>query len=188
MTSRKVILNMLSARKFLVPTDPEEIKKITESEDEQYSTHKIDDPNVKIYIFYPVGPKVGVLPIRQYVKIMNDNNVNRAIVVAKESITPFAKQIFVDSKKNGLVMEYFKENELLIDKLKHVLVPKHELIDESEKDELLQIYKLKEAQLPKILSTDPIARYFGARRGEVFKITRVSETAGKYINYRIVSG
>jgi DNA-directed RNA polymerase I, II, and III subunit RPABC1 len=55
-----------------------------------------------------------------------------------------------------------------------------------KKKELLKIYKLKEGQLPKMLTSDPIARYFGARKGQVFKITRASESSGEYIYYRVV--
>lgn len=82
--------------------------------------------------------------------------------------------------------EYFNIKELIVNITKHELVPKHKLFGGDELKALLERYKVKVQQLPKILVTDPVAKYYGLKRGQVVKIIRRSETAGVYVTYRFV--
>jgi DNA-directed RNA polymerases I, II, and III subunit RPABC1 len=83
-------------------------------------------------------------------------------------------------------VEYFLVDELVFNITTHEYVPKHEMMTQVEKAVLLKRYTLKEHQLPRIQKDDPVARYYGSMTGDVFKITRLSETAGRYVTYRIV--
>ncbi len=68
----------------------------------------------------------------------------------------------------------------------HELIPKHEILTEKEKEEVLQVYDAQLDHLPKILAADPVAAMIGAKAGDVVKITRKSATAGVAVYYRLV--
>lgn len=138
-----------------------------------------------IYVFFPDEQKVGVDTVRRYKDIMKENNIKRAIIVIMLKITPFAKTDIITSL-NEFYIEIFSENELLINIVDHKLVPKHELLSIEEKKELLDKYSCKETQLPRISIEDPVAKYYGLKKKDVVKITRISETAGYTNYYRIV--
>ena len=68
----------------------------------------------------------------------------------------------------------------------HSFVPKHELLSEQEAEELLRRLDVSRQQLPYILASDPMVKKLGAKFGDIIKITRESETAGKAVYYRVV--
>jgi len=144
-----------------------------------------DDPTEQLFVFFPDDPKVGIKTIKKYCERMQDENISRAIIVVQQGMTPSAKQSLSDMAPR-YILEQFLEAELLINITEHKLVPEHIILTNEEKQELLQRYKLKESQLPRIQQGDPVARYYGLKRGQVVKIVRPSETAGRYVTYRLV--
>jgi len=144
-----------------------------------------DDPTDQLFVFFPEDRKIGIKTIKAYCQRMQEENITRAVIVLQDGMTPSAKQALLDMAPK-YILEQFLEAELMINITEHELVPEHVVMTNEEKAELLARYKLKESQLPRIQAGDPVARYFGLKRGQVVKIIRPSETAGRYITYRLV--
>ena len=69
----------------------------------------------------------------------------------------------------------------------HELVPKHILLTEDEKNNVMKKYGIKRmSQFPKILKSDPVVNILGAKIGDLIKIIRKSETAKESVYYRVV--
>eukprot|EP00761_Pharyngomonas_kirbyi_P000333 gb/GECH01000333.1/.p1 GENE.gb/GECH01000333.1/~~gb/GECH01000333.1/.p1 ORF type:complete len:218 (+),score=31.31 gb/GECH01000333.1/:1-654(+) len=205
---RRTVLQMLRDRDYFVSTSDMEMsfpqftqeygEKVTGPSDmEGYAanisrermlimTRKKDDPSDLLFVFFASEPKIGVKPIRSIHKHLQDNQAMRAILVVQQQMTNYAKEAIRELLTKGFVVESFLESELLVNITQHELVPQHIPLSTEDKDNLLQKYKLKDWQLPRIKITDPVARYYGLRKGQVVKIVRPSETAGRYVTYRLV--
>ena len=68
----------------------------------------------------------------------------------------------------------------------HLMVPIHILLNEEEVEKLLNKYRIKPYQLPKIKDSDPAVIVIEAQPGDIIKILRKSPTAGEAIAYRYV--
>mmetsp|Transcript_43818 Transcript_43818/g.72817 ORF Transcript_43818/g.72817 Transcript_43818/m.72817 type:complete len:207 (-) Transcript_43818:85-705(-) len=192
----RTILQMLRDRGYIISQEDldmsedtfrEQFGEVPAREGLTIMVQKRDDPTDQLFVFWPTDPKVGVKPIKRYMERMNEEEVKRAILVVQQNMTAFAKQAIVEiCATEGLSIEQFQESELLINITEHVLVPQHVVLTKEEKKTLLTKYRLKESQLPRMQISDPVARYYGLARGQVVKIVRPSETAGKYVTYRLV--
>ncbi|XP_053201949.1 DNA-directed RNA polymerases I, II, and III subunit RPABC1-like [Panonychus citri] len=196
---RKTIMQLCHDRGYLVTQD--ELDQTLEQFKEQFGDRPSerhparsdlivlvahnDDPTDQMFVFFPDEPKIGIKTVKNYCQRMQEENISRAIIVVQMGMTPSAKQALSDMAPK-YILEQFLESELLINITEHELVPEHVVLTPEEKSELLTNYKLKENQLMRIQASDPVARYYGLKRGQVVKINRPSETAGRYISYRLV--
>lgn len=136
-----------------------------------------------VWVNFCEEASVGVKTMREFVILVASKHFSNALFIYQTSITPAAQRLIPSVAP--AIIETFQESDLVVNITKHVLVPKHIVLSDSEKKELLQKYRLKESQLPRIQGLDPVARYLGLKRGQVVKIIRRSETSGRYASYRI---
>lgn len=97
-------------------------------------------------------------------------DTQKVILVTSGSIsgaTIKAKDAMVDQD-----IEFYNIDEFLFDKPRHKLVPPHFLIKKGEIDKKLKGMDIK--NFPDIKIGDPIAKWYGAQVGDVFKIIRKS--------------
>ena len=144
--------------------------------DDQIKATKSDGQTV--YAFFSHTPKFNVESIQEYITIMNNLKIKHGIIIFKDTITPIAKKIV----KNIIDMsiELFNSKDMQYNITKHRLVPIHVSLPLKESEEFKTTYG---TQIPKILTTDPISKFYAFKQGEIIKITRKNGV----IAYRIVS-
>ncbi|KAJ3197474.1 hypothetical protein HK101_003172 [Irineochytrium annulatum] len=141
----------------------------------------------QLLVFFADDETVGIKPIKKYCEQMMQQSIMKAIVIYQKNLTPSAHKV-IHEMAPKYAIEIFQEAELLVNITQHTLVPKHVVLSKEQKATLLARYRLKDTQLPRIQPNDPVARYYGLKRGQVVQITRPSETAGKYVTYRCKCG
>jgi DNA-directed RNA polymerase subunit H (RpoH/RPB5) len=185
------VIKMLTNRGLLKKSDlNENISKITESirETDEYKI-TLDYPERyyenenKTFIVKIINQKIAGVSKTSIIGEFLYENKNSPKIVVVNSITSKALNQIETEFKNT---EVFLERELMIDLVSHVAVPKHELLTDKDAEQVLQEYETKKREMPKIFITDPVAKYFNARLGQIFRIIRSSETSGQSAYYRLV--
>jgi DNA-directed RNA polymerase subunit H (RpoH/RPB5) len=104
-------------------------------------------------------------------------------IVIVTSVGTKARQ-FIDAKYKNT--EIFTEENMMINLVDHVLVPKHELLSPEKTNTFYTDFKCKKRNMPKMFTGDPVARYFNMKSNDIVRITRPSDTSGSYNSYRLV--
>lgn len=135
---------------------------------------KVRASNISSLIYEMVEEKLQ--PNDTLVLLVNDN-------VSSDSLTEIINNFQLKQKK---FIQIFNIESLMFNITEHILVPHHEIMNQTETVNIMSKYNIQNTlQLPLILQSDPVAKFIGAKRGDIVKITKPSETAGEYVNYRL---
>jgi DNA-directed RNA polymerase subunit H len=142
---------------------------------------KMNDGKKAILWAITTDGTVGVAYITQLKKAMDESEVEKGIITTIGKYTHTAK---TRSKKHGIELIPKNFPSFLI--FDHDFVSKHELLTAEEKEKFLEDHKVQPYQLPRINASDPAIIAVGGKPGDIARVIRKSQTAGKYISYRYV--
>lgn len=171
--------------------------KLTKTKDVSYeefmimyeeNNYDIMDDEEKIYVHFfkelKAFSKKDLENVVEKIKTdTNNNNINIIIILKEKYNVAIEKGLTNPLYKN---VQLFLFKELFFNITKHQLVTKHILLTPEEIKEVLEKYNVNKSHLPKISIKDPVAKYYDAKGGDIFKIIRKSPSSGEYITYRLV--
>ena len=154
-----------------------------------------DVPHVKENEFsFTVPTKDGNYHIKIYKNVINSlsnaheiidflNSTKEHKILVVEEINNKTEQLIL-TKYNDT--EIFLEKNLMINLVDYIMIPKHYVLTDEEAEKVLEEYRIKRIDLPKILMSDPVVKYYNMKPKQICRIIRPSETAGLGYTYRIV--
>jgi DNA-directed RNA polymerase I, II, and III subunit RPABC1 len=151
--------------------------KINEEDESEFNIiaeHKEKEDKLIVYFFKESKFNIGQLKF--YISDMNDRKLKHCIIVYADQITSSAKKGIENLE---FEVELFSLKELQYNITKHRLVPNHFLVPSNEAVELRKKFG---KNLPILLSTDPVSRFFNYQKNDIIRVTRNDG----YILYRIV--
>lgn len=148
--------------------------------------------NTKVYIRYYLAKKISTNIIQEVIDDLFSlsetlTKKDMLLIVIKdepsESILNQLKHIW---EYDGIYITVECIKRLQFNILNHSLVPKHNIISQSETESIMVKYNMKSSdQFPEISRFDPVARIIGLRPGQVVHIIRPSKTSITTDYYRI---
>ncbi len=190
---RNTILEMIRDRNILVPEGLfitfEEFKQLYEAKNlDMFIESEKDGNPQKVYVhFHNESKSFGKNDLKalmgRIIETYQDESIIVILLLRDKENSMVTKELQKEIYAN---VEIFLQNNMVINITKHVLVPRHQLLTLDEEEEYLQKYNITKNKSPKILKTDPIARYYGAKVDQIFKIYRMSSSTGESFYYRVV--
>lgn len=176
--SMKNLLKLFQRRGYFNTSNEDKIDKMT-NDIKMNSKTNLTNNDIKISIYYKDIDLKNISSGSEVDEFLSKNTDFIKFVILKE----FSKKVYkqVNEYKNSYVFHIF---EMLEDIPSKNIVPEHQLLSESDKEELKKVFDI--SLFPKINNTDMMSRYYGAKVGDIFRIKRLNLNSGISTYYRRV--
>jgi DNA-directed RNA polymerase subunit H (RpoH/RPB5) len=162
----------------------------------------IDAKNIDMHLAHSSESKEVYVIFHVWNKTTRPQNVSELVDFLYRSDNPLSEEctlLIIFSEKNDGLNVYLEQlwdlegiyvviqglQNLTVNHLKHTLVPKHIILSEEEKNNVLTKYNSTIKMMPEIDRNDAIARIILLRPGQMVKIERPSKLAIIDITYRV---
>ena len=139
------------------------------------------DPRGVMIVMCVSEPKLGIKALRDIQERVADEE--HLLIIYNVSMTSFAKQHLEKLAVEGTIVETFAVGQLQFDIMRHALVPPHKEVSAR----CVRKLGVTPEQLPVILATDPVVRYFRWPRGTIVRVTLANPEGHEYYDYRVVA-
>ena len=169
---------MFMRRSYTDTTDILNDSIIKEMQENKTANFKLGDMKISINVMNQEIKNISSnSPIDEY--LSKNLDTNKFLIVKY-----FSKKTYKQVNDEYTNAEIFSIYEFLEDIPSKNFIPDHVLIDGINREELLKSFSIKE--LGRINSTDIMARYYGAKINDIFRISRPNISSGYSIYYRVV--
>lgn len=139
------------------------------------TTYYKNDDGSRLYVYYADitnDKQLGVDAIKDFISGLHEKKARNGIIIT--SIPLSSKSEKEIQKLLAYNIYTFTEDEMSYDPTEHYLTPEHIALSADEQRDFLRKNDLNIDQLPIILNTDMISRYYGFQTGQIIKINRVN--------------
>lgn len=188
------VLNMIAYRKHkLVTAELTDDKLVNLSKSFEYMVIESLSPDTQKYIYIIVFID-STIPAKsaEFKKMINSlgaaitSSVNLMVITHIPLTTHVIRKVNeIRDEHPNIYLEHHIYDIFYTNIPAHNLVPHHEIATKEEIDEYCKYIKNVPSSFPKILITDPMAVWLGARANDVIKVVRASEITGTHTIYRI---
>ena len=145
----------------------------------------------KLYVFFADDDlkhkQMGVDVLGEMIQEMDKYKAKNGILITPLPLSPSAKKKIEELLSYNIYV--FQENEMAYDPTEHYFTPQHRPLSVEEQRDFLARNKISIDQMPIILTSDMISRYYGYKPGQIIEIKRVNlyETiVQESLSYRVV--